>query len=141
MSLLLKISSYEFVFLRRAIQYSLFIIDVMCLLVKNCIHIAVAINFVCHCEMVVFYCKGIRTRLEEKSLALHEAMKQILDVRLSISQLNGAVSRMMSLLVVYFLDRLITGNRLCMPLRKIFISFVYPLKEFLHSYSTDRLNR
>lgn len=92
-------------------QYSLFIIDVLCLLVKNCIHIAVAINFVCHCEMVVFYCKGIRTRLEEKSIPLLEAMKQILDVRLSISELNSAVSRMMSLMVVYFLDRIVLGNR------------------------------
>lgn len=79
---------------------------------KNCVHIAVAINFVGHCEMVVFYCKGIRTRLEEKSIPLVEAMKQILDVRVAISQLNGAVSRMMSLLVVYFLDRIVLGKNI-----------------------------
>jgi len=67
-------------------------------------------NFVSHCEMVVFYCKTIRTRLEEKSIHLLEAMKQILDLGSSISQLNGAVSRMMSVLIVYFLERTILGK-------------------------------
>ncbi len=101
---------FFFLFSRKSVHYSLFIIDILCLLVKNCIHLTVAVNFVAHCELVVFYCKAIRTRLEEKSLQLLEAMKQILDLRLSISQLNSAVSRMMSLLIVYFLDRTILGN-------------------------------
>lgn len=82
----------------------------ICLLIKNCIHFAVVMNFVSQCEMVVFYCKAIRTRLEEKSIELLEAMKQILDLGSSISQLNSAVSRMMSLLIVYFLDRTILGK-------------------------------
>lgn len=81
----------------------------MCLLVSNCIHLAIVMNFVTHCEMVVFYCKAIRTHLEEKSIHLLEAMKQILDLGSSISQLNGAVSRMMSVLIVYFLERTILG--------------------------------
>jgi hypothetical protein len=92
------------------VHYSLFIIDVICLLVKNCIHLAVVMHFVSHCEMVVFYCKSIRTRLEEKSIPLLEAMKQILDLGSSISQLNSAVSRMMSILIVYFIDRTILGK-------------------------------
>jgi hypothetical protein len=67
-------------------------------------------NFVSQCEMIVFYCKSVRTRLEEKSIQLLEAMKQILDLGSSISQLNSAVSRMMSLLIVYFIDRTILGK-------------------------------
>lgn len=74
--------------------------------------------------MVVFYCKGIRTRLEEKSIPLLEAMKQILDVRLAISQLNGAVSRMMSLLIVYFLDRTVLGKTFYISSLNIFISLL-----------------
>lgn len=66
-------------------------------------------NFVSHCELVVFYCKAIRTRLEEKSLPLSEAMKQVLDLGTSISQLNSAVSRTMSIMIIYFLERTILG--------------------------------
>ena len=77
-------------------------------------------NFVSHCELVIFYCKSIRTRLEEKSLPLVDAMKQILDLGLSISQLNGAVSRTMSILIVYFLERTILGKiRSVSPFRVI----------------------
>ncbi|CAF2416083.1 unnamed protein product [Rotaria sp. Silwood2] len=94
---------------RKSVRYSLFVLDIVCLLISNCIHLAVVINFVSHCEMVVFYCKSIRTRLEEKSIHLLEAMKQILDLTSSISQLNDAVSRMMSILVVYYLERTILG--------------------------------
>ena len=90
--------------------YSLFIVDIICLLVKNCIHLAVVMNFVSHWELIVFYWKAIRTRLEEKSVQLLEAMKQILDLKSSITQLNSAVSRMMSLLIVYFIDRLIVDK-------------------------------
>ncbi len=104
---LIKISFFLF---RDSVKYSLFILDIICLLVSNCIHLAIVMNFVSHCEMVVFYCKTIRTRLEEKSIHLLEAMKQILDLGSSISQLNGAVSRMMSVLIVYFLERTILGK-------------------------------
>ena len=94
----------------RSLNYSLFTLDILCLLVSNCIHLAIVINFVSHCELVIFYCKSIRTRLAEKSLPLNEAMKQILDLGSCISQLNGAVSRTMSILVVYFLERTILGE-------------------------------
>ncbi|CAF1040012.1 unnamed protein product [Rotaria sp. Silwood1] len=94
---------------RKSVRYSLFILDIICLLLSNCIHLAIVMNFVSHCEMVVFYCKSIRTRLEEKSIHLLEAMKQILDLGLSISQLNSAASRMMSILVVFYLERTILG--------------------------------
>jgi len=93
----------------KAMHYSLFILDIICSLIRNCVNFAVVMNFVSHCEMVIFYCKAIRTRLEEKSIPLIEAMKQILDLKSSISQLNGSVSRMMSLLIVYFIDRTILG--------------------------------
>ncbi|CAF3176894.1 unnamed protein product [Rotaria socialis] len=98
----------------KSVRYSLFILDIVCLLISNCIHLTIVINFVTHCEMVVFYSKSIRTRLEEKSIHLLEAMKQILDLGQSISQLNSLVSRMMSILIVYYLERTILGIILLM---------------------------
>lgn len=91
-------------------RYILFTIDIVCLLISNCIHVAVVMNYVCHCEMIVFYCKAVRTRLEEKSIPLQEAMKRILDLGVSISQLNSSASRMMSILLIFFLERTILGR-------------------------------
>ncbi|CAF0931945.1 unnamed protein product [Adineta ricciae] len=90
-------------------RYILFTIDILCLLISNCIHMAIAMNYACHCEMILFYCKAIRIRLEEKSVQLLEAMKRILDLGVSISQLNSAASRMMSILIIFFLERTILG--------------------------------
>jgi hypothetical protein len=73
--------------------------------------VAVVMNYVCHCEMIVFYCKSIRLRLEEKSIDLLESMKRILDLGASISQLNSAASRMMSVLTIFFLQRTILGKK------------------------------
>ncbi|CAF1577882.1 unnamed protein product [Adineta ricciae] len=120
---------------RTSAKYSLFVLDILCLLVSNCIHLAITMNFVSHCELVVFYCKAIRTRLEEKSIHLHEAMKQILDLGSSISQLNSAASRMMSILVVYFLERTILGiillilNQINEPLMYVYRA-LYPIVWF-----------
>jgi len=61
--------------------------------------------------MIVFYCKAIRLRLEEKSIHLLESMKRILDLGASISQLNSAASRMMSILIICFLERTILGMK------------------------------
>ena len=104
-------------------KYSLFVVDILCLLVSNCVHLAIVMNFVSHCELVIFYCKAIRTRLEEKSLQLTEAMKQIIDLGSSISQLNSAVSRTMSILIVYFLERTILGKLVPCALRSVFFAF------------------
>ena len=60
--------------------------------------------------MIVFYCKTIRIRLEEKSIHLLESTKRILDLGASISQLNGAASQMMSILIIVFLARTILGK-------------------------------
>ncbi len=92
-------------------RYALFVIDIICLLISNCIHVAVVMNYVCHCEMILFYCKTIRLRLEEKSIPLLESMKRILDLGASISQLNSAASRMMSILIICFLERTILGMK------------------------------
>ena len=91
-------------------RYSLFILDIICLIVSNCINLVIVMNFASHCEMVLFYCKSIRTRLEEKSIHLLEAMKQIVDLGVSIGQLNSAASRMMTVLLVLILQRTILGK-------------------------------
>lgn len=81
----------------------------MCLLISNCILVAVVMHFAWYCEMIVFYGKAIRTRLEEKSIPLLEAMKRIVDLGASISELNSSASRIMSILVIFFLQRTILG--------------------------------
>ncbi len=81
-------------------------------------------NYVCHCEMVLFYCKAIRLSLQEKSIDLLESMKRILDLGGSISQLNSAASRMMSILITFFLTRTILGIKkklFLFPIKIIFI--------------------
>lgn len=104
------LNNTEICIFRTPIRYVLFAIDIMCLLISHCILIAVVMNYVCYCEMIVFYGKAIRTKLEEKSIELHEAMKRILDLGASISQMNSSASRMMSVLLIFFLQRTILGK-------------------------------
>lgn len=104
--------------------YILLCVDIVCLIISHCIYIAVVMNYVCHCEMIVFYCKAIRIRLEEKSIHLIEATKRILDLGVSISQLNGAASQMMSILIIVFLARTILGV-LLLVLNKVFLADVW----------------
>jgi len=75
--------------------------------------------------MIVFYCKAIRIRLEEKSIHLVEAIKRILDLGASISQLNGATSQMMSILIIVFLARTILGNELFISVEVIRLYFLF----------------
>ena len=92
-------------------RYIFFALDIIGRLVSNLIYFAVVMNYVCHCEMIVFYCKTIRLRLEEKSIPLLESMKRIVDLGASISQLNSAASRMISVLLIVFLARTILGRK------------------------------
>ena len=91
-------------------RYIFFTLDIICRFVSHSIYMAVVMNYVCHCELVIFYCKTIRLRLEEKSIELTESMKRIVDLGLSLSQLNSATSRMMSISIIIFLARLILGR-------------------------------
>lgn len=120
-----------YLYSRKSVRYGLFGLDIICLLLSNCIHFAVVMNFVSHCEMIIFYCKSIRTRLEEKSIHLLEAMKQILDLGQSLSQMNSVVSRMMSLLIVYYFERTILGK--IFPIHyTFFLTFICYTKSWMH---------
>lgn len=90
-------------------RYVFFALDIICRFVSHSIYMAVVMNYVCYCELVIFYCKSIRLRLEEKSIELAESMKRIVDLGLSLSQLNSATSRMMSISIIIFLARFILG--------------------------------
>jgi len=126
--------AHTFIFGQRSIDisrdnwlnYLFFAIDIICLLISHCIHVAVVVNYLCHCELIIFYCKVIRLRLEEKSMHLLESMKRILDIGGSISQLNGAASRMMSILIISFLTRTILGLML------LFLNEVYETKMWIY---------
>jgi hypothetical protein len=56
------------------------IIEVIALLLVNLVYLAVIINHATQCEMIIFYVNEIRTRLEEKSITLKEAMQVIITI-------------------------------------------------------------
>lgn len=47
------------------------------LIVTNSIYLAVVINHSTQCEMIIFYLNEVRTRLEEKSITIKDAMQVI----------------------------------------------------------------
>lgn len=54
---------------------ALFFIQVVTLFFAYSVYVAIAINHTTHCEMLIFTVQEIRTRLEEKSITLKEAMQ------------------------------------------------------------------
>jgi len=48
--------------------------EAIALIIVNSIFVAVVINHATQCEMILFYVNEIKTRLEEKSISLKEAM-------------------------------------------------------------------
>ena len=51
------------------------IIQSIALVIVNSIYLAVVINHATQCELIIFYVHEIKTRLEEKSIGLKEAMQ------------------------------------------------------------------
>jgi len=49
--------------------------EAIALIIVNSIFVAVVINHATQCEMILFYVNEIKTRLEEKSISLKEAMQ------------------------------------------------------------------
>jgi hypothetical protein len=50
-------------------------LEALSLIIVNSIFVAVVINHATQCEMILFYVNEIKTRLEEKSISLKEAMQ------------------------------------------------------------------
>jgi hypothetical protein len=44
-------------------------------IVINSVYLAILVNYSTQCELIIFYVREIRTRLEEKSISLKEAMQ------------------------------------------------------------------
>ncbi len=51
------------------------ILEAFGLVIMNSIYLAIVINHSTQCEMIIFYVNEIRTRLEEKSVTLKDAMQ------------------------------------------------------------------
>lgn len=51
------------------------IIQAIALVLMNSIYLAVVINHATQCELIIFYVNELRSRLEEKSITLKEAMQ------------------------------------------------------------------
>ncbi len=56
-------------------KWTSMLIEVIALIIVNSVYLAVVINHATQCEMIIFYVNEIRTRLEEKSITLKEAMQ------------------------------------------------------------------
>lgn len=52
-----------------------FKVDLIALIIVNSVYLAVVINYATQCEMIIFYIDEVRTRLEEKSVTIKEAMQ------------------------------------------------------------------
>ncbi|XP_013403742.1 uncharacterized protein LOC106169005 [Lingula anatina] len=85
-------------------QWILFGIELVGIIIVNSVNLAVIINFATQCEMLIFFIKGISTKLQEKSMDLKSAMKDVLMVRHSIGSLNGPMSQMTSLAAIRFAE-------------------------------------
>lgn len=86
------------------------IIQATALVIMNSIYLAVVINHATQCELIIFFVNELRTRLEEKSITLKEAMQQLLDIRMSLGSLNSTVAKMTSLVALTFLEKVIIGT-------------------------------
>jgi hypothetical protein len=51
------------------------LLESVALVILNSVYLAVIINHSTQCEMIIFYVNEIRTRLEEKSVTLKDAMQ------------------------------------------------------------------
>ncbi|XP_022286592.2 uncharacterized protein LOC111099567 isoform X1 [Crassostrea virginica] len=91
------------------VHWVLFSIEMLGILVLNSVTLAVIANYVTHCEMVLFYLRGLALRLQEKSTELKAAMKDILFIKQNVSLLNGPVARMTALISVIFAELTIIG--------------------------------
>lgn len=60
---------------RMTVHWVLFSVEMLGILVLNSVTLAVIANYVTHCEMVLFYLRGLALRLQEKSTELKAAMK------------------------------------------------------------------
>ncbi|XP_056005293.1 uncharacterized protein LOC125659305 isoform X2 [Ostrea edulis] len=91
------------------VHWVLFSIELLGILILNSVTLAVIANYVTHCEMALFYLKGLALRLQEKSSELKAAMKDLLFIKQNVSLLNGPVARMTALISVIFAELTIIG--------------------------------
>lgn len=91
------------------LHWFLFTLDLFGILVINSIFVAVVTNYYTQCEMILFYVKGVAFKLQEKSIDLKTAMKNILSVSQNLSVLNGPIARMTALVSVIFAELTIIG--------------------------------
>lgn len=56
-------------------RWAAYLVEAVALLILNSVYLAVVINHVTQCEMIIFYVNEIRTRLEEKSINLKDSMQ------------------------------------------------------------------
>ncbi|ESO86344.1 hypothetical protein LOTGIDRAFT_235407 [Lottia gigantea] len=89
--------------------WTMFAIELYGRMVMNAVILAVVVNYVTQCEMILFFVRGICLRLQEKSTEIRIAMKDILLLRLSLNALNGIISKMTSLTLVILAELSIIG--------------------------------
>ncbi len=106
-------------------KWTSMLIEVIALIIVNSVYLAVVINHATQCEMIIFYVNEIRTRLEEKSITLKEAMQQILDVRMALGNLNSTVSKMATLVSLNFVEKFIIGKVQLLIIFIIYLNFMF----------------
>jgi hypothetical protein len=67
-------------------QWASIVLEAVSLIIMNSVFLAVVINHATQCEMIIFYVKEVKTRLEEKSITLKEAMQVNLIINFNFNQ-------------------------------------------------------
>ncbi|XP_052217457.1 uncharacterized protein LOC127835188 isoform X1 [Dreissena polymorpha] len=91
------------------LHWFLFCIELVGMSIVNSIFVAVVTNYFTQCQMILFYVRGIAFKLQEKSIDLKTAMKNIVSVKTNLSILNGPIARMTALVSVIFAELTIIG--------------------------------
>ncbi|XP_052782801.1 uncharacterized protein LOC128219030 isoform X2 [Mya arenaria] len=91
------------------LHWFLFCIELVGMSIVNSIFVAVVTNYYTQCQMILFYVKTVAFKLQEKSIDLKTAMKDILSVRKNLGILNGPIARMTALVSVIFAELTIIG--------------------------------
>ncbi|XP_074657791.1 uncharacterized protein LOC141910844 isoform X3 [Tubulanus polymorphus] len=90
-------------------NWIMFCIQMLAEIMISSVALAVTLNYVTQCEIIIFYIQGIHMKILDRSSDLKAIMKDITGVRHSLELLNGFMSQMTSLLTFTFAELVVLG--------------------------------
>ncbi|KAI3383315.1 hypothetical protein SNEBB_010503 [Seison nebaliae] len=91
------------------LEWFVFFLSIFGTIINFSIPMVIIINFIIHCELLVFYMKCIRVRIECKLKTLSTIMRDIQNVQYNLNKMNRLISKMVSLVFLAAAQRFIIG--------------------------------